>query len=296
MMASSFPSSIDSFPDPLANSPLNAPSHSALHQDVNDAVEKVEVKLGLGSSPASGSTAGQVLKSSGSGNTGWSDITASDIDSTGQPAQNILVADGVGGAAWVNGVPVGSLQMFAGSSVPSGWLFCNGDTVSRTLYAGLFAVIGTAFNVGGEAVTDFRLPDMRGRSPIGVGTGSSLTPRALAASAGVETHQISSSNLPLHTHTITHDHAAFTTTGGEGAHVHNIFGNNTGIPAGTNGFGLAMLTLTSGTSNRNSDTAGAHNHSVDVPTFTGNSGDGGFTNTAIDIMNPFLVVNFIIRF
>ncbi len=295
-MASSFPSSIDSFPDPLENSPLNAPSHSALHQDVNDAVEKVEVKLGLGSSPASGASAGQVLKSSGSGNTGWSDITASDIDSTGQPAQNILVADGVGGAAWVNGVPVGSLQMFAGSSVPSGWLFCNGDTVSRTLYAGLFAVIGTAFNIGGEAGTDFRLPDMRGRSPIGVGTGSSLTPRALAASAGVETRQISSTNLPLHTHTITHDHAAFTTTGGEGAHVHNLFGNNTGIPAGTNAFGLAMMTLSSGTSNRNSDTAGAHNHSIDVPTFTGNSGDGGFTNTAIDIMNPFLVVNFIIRF
>ena len=99
-MASSFPSSIDSFPDPLANSPLNAPSHSALHQDVNDAVEKVEVKLGLGSSPASGASAGQVLKSSGSGNTGWSDITVSDIDSTGQPVGRVVKSSGTGSSEW----------------------------------------------------------------------------------------------------------------------------------------------------------------------------------------------------
>lgn len=99
-MASSFPSSIDAFPDPLANSPLNAPSHSALHQDVNDAVEKVEVKLGLGASPASGASAGQVLKSSGSGNTAWSDIVVGDIDATGRAVNDVIVADGAGNAAW----------------------------------------------------------------------------------------------------------------------------------------------------------------------------------------------------
>jgi hypothetical protein len=100
MMASSFPSSIDAFPDPLANSPLDSPSHSGLHQDVNDAVEKIETKVGLGSSPASGASAGQVLKSSGGGSTGWSDIVVGDIDATGQAANNVIVADGAGNAAW----------------------------------------------------------------------------------------------------------------------------------------------------------------------------------------------------
>ena len=46
-MASGFPASIDNFTDPLSNSPLNSPSHSALHTNVNDAVEKIETYMGL---------------------------------------------------------------------------------------------------------------------------------------------------------------------------------------------------------------------------------------------------------
>lgn len=46
-MASTFPGAIDSFTDPLSNSPLNSPSHSTLHSDINDAVEKVETYMGL---------------------------------------------------------------------------------------------------------------------------------------------------------------------------------------------------------------------------------------------------------
>jgi hypothetical protein len=99
-MASDYPASIDAFPDPLVNSPLNSPSHAALHQDVNDAVEKIETKVGLGVSPASGASAGQVLMSSGSGNTGWSNVSPADIDSIGQPANAVLVSDGAGSGAW----------------------------------------------------------------------------------------------------------------------------------------------------------------------------------------------------
>lgn len=46
-MPSNFPGAIDSFTDPLSNSPLNSPSHSTLHSDINDAVEKVETYMGL---------------------------------------------------------------------------------------------------------------------------------------------------------------------------------------------------------------------------------------------------------
>ena len=61
----------------------------------------------------------------------------------------------------------GMIQMFAGSTAPTGWLLCNGSAVSRTDYAALFAVIGTTYGVG-DGSTTFNLPDMRGEFPLGV--------------------------------------------------------------------------------------------------------------------------------
>lgn len=59
-MASTFPGAIDSFTDPLSNSPLNSPSHSTLHSDINDAVEKVEQYMGLVKVIPTGATNGTV--------------------------------------------------------------------------------------------------------------------------------------------------------------------------------------------------------------------------------------------
>ena len=73
--------------------------------------------------------------------------------------------------ASVPAVPVGSMQAFAGSSAPTGWLLCNGTTASRTTYSNLFSVIGTTYGVG-DGSTTFGLPDMRGRVPMGAGTGT----------------------------------------------------------------------------------------------------------------------------
>lgn len=68
-MASSYPSSLDSFTDPTSGSSLASPSHSGQHIDLNDAVEKLEAKLGIGSSAASAASEGAVLKADGSGAT-----------------------------------------------------------------------------------------------------------------------------------------------------------------------------------------------------------------------------------
>lgn len=59
-MASSFPGGFDNFTDPLANSPLNSPSHATLHADVNDAVEKIETYMGLVKVIPTGATNGTV--------------------------------------------------------------------------------------------------------------------------------------------------------------------------------------------------------------------------------------------
>lgn len=118
------------------------------------------------------------------------------------------------GTSWINdtdatggGVPAGAVQMWAGSSLPSGWLACNGAAVSRTTYADLFAAIGTAWG-SGDGSTTFNVPDLRGRAPIGVGTGSGLTARTLGQKGGSETHTLTESEMPAHSHDLYFDSAA----------------------------------------------------------------------------------------
>jgi long-subunit fatty acid transport protein len=70
-------------------------------------------------------------------------------------------------------MPAGSMAMFAGSTAPTGWLLCQGQAVSRTANAALFAAIGTTWGAG-DGSTTFNVPDLRGRAPIGAGTGCYL--------------------------------------------------------------------------------------------------------------------------
>ena len=119
----------------------------------------------------------------------------------------------------------GEIRMYGAATPPSGWLECDGTAVSRTTYASLFAVVGTSFGVG-DGSTTFNLPDMRSRSPIGVGTGSGLTARTLGTTYGAENFTLAEANLASHSHVqqyITSNggglHAAYSngTTGGETA-------------------------------------------------------------------------------
>lgn len=95
---------------------------------------------------------------------------------------------------------VGDLTWSA-RSAKTGWLKCEGQAVSRTTYAALFTEIGTTWGVG-NGTTTFNLPDGQGRALIGVGSGSGLTARAMAAKGGAETHQLAASEIPAHNHPI----------------------------------------------------------------------------------------------
>ncbi len=66
--------------------------------------------------------------------------------------------------------PAGAVLDYAGSTVPTGWLECDGSAISRTTYADLFAAIGTTWG-DGDGSTTFNLPNAAGRSRIGAGTG-----------------------------------------------------------------------------------------------------------------------------
>lgn len=64
--------------------------------------------------------------------------------------------------------PVGAIQAYGGTTAPSGWLLCDGQAVSRTTYADLFAVIGTVYGEG-DSSTTFNIPDLREATTKGTG-------------------------------------------------------------------------------------------------------------------------------
>ena len=75
-----------------------------------------------------------------------------------------------------SGVAISSIIASVSNSIPSGtgWLLCNGQTVSRATYSGLFAIIGTSFGAG-NGTTTFKLPDYRGKFLRGLGGNSGAT-------------------------------------------------------------------------------------------------------------------------
>lgn len=75
----------------------------------------------------------------------------------------------ISGATLYADAPIGAISAFGGTTAPNGWLLCQGQAISRTDYAELFAVIGTAFG-NGDGVNTFNLPDPRDRFLEGAST------------------------------------------------------------------------------------------------------------------------------
>lgn len=132
-------------------------------------------------------------------------IVIADISGTLRPSVSAAAGDealralgtGAGNAAAGNDsrFPMpGMVAMWAASAAPSGWLLCQGQAVSRTTYAALFAAIGTSYGAG-DGATTFNLPDAQGRMPVGVGT--HIDVNALNKTEGVAL----ASRRPVHKHT-----------------------------------------------------------------------------------------------
>lgn len=117
------------------------------------------------------------------------------------------------------GVPIGTVITWVVPTGPNGsiWLECNGTAVSRSLYSGLFSVLGTTYGQG-DGVTTFNLPDFRGMylsgMPVSGGTYNSAV--------GNINNQISltANNLPQHQHSINHAHNQVDTSDA-GSHTHS---------------------------------------------------------------------------
>jgi len=137
---------------------------------------------------------------------------------------------------------VGGIALWLLSSTPAGWLRLNGAAVSRTTYADLFAIYGTTFGAG-DGSTTFNLPDMRDKSPYGVGSLIAV----VGQSTGTVNETLTTSQIPAHNHGVT-----------DPGHVHGI-NTQTGGAAGANNVivaAVANVNTTPTVKNSNSNTTG----------------------------------------
>ena len=113
----------------------------------------------------------------------------------------------------VQGVPSGSVFCMAVATVPSGYLECNGAEISRTTFAALFAVIGTAYGTG-NTTTTFNIPDLRGEFVRGFDNG-----RGLDSGRNIAIVQLSQNK--------SHNHSASTSISDPGHFHHSFRSGNT---------------------------------------------------------------------
>lgn len=212
--------------------------------------------------------------------------------------------------------PVGAITCYAGVNVPEGWLFCDGSEVSKVTYSSLFSVIGNNYGIPTNP-SNFVLPNLTQKFPLGKSGSNNL-----GDFSGNSTIILTTNQLPSHSHTGTtnsdglHSHTG--TTSSNGLHTHSIndpghthtqttinddFNNSGSNPPGFSADSAGSRTwsnINTGFTGITLNSDGSHTHTLDISssgshthTFTTNSTGSG---SSINIMNPYLVLNYIIKY
>tara|TARA_R100001015_G_C4633546_1_gene198671 strand:+ start:1658 stop:2236 length:579 start_codon:yes stop_codon:yes gene_type:complete len=171
------------------------------------------------------------------------------------------------------GVSTGSVIPWGSTSIPSGFLECDGSAVSRSTYATLFGVISTTYGAGDGAST-FNVPNIADNVVVGKSSG-----KAIASTGGANTvtstgnvsgnsgnTTLSTSQLPGHSHPA---------TGRSANHQAHAQNNSGGAPQYPN----------SNSNSGNAGGGGAHSHGL----------SGTFTGNATSVLQPYLTVIYIIK-
>jgi len=203
-------------------------------------------------------------------------------------------------------VPPGFIGDYAGGGVPDGWLFCNGDEVSRITYADLFAAIGTIYGAG-DGSTTFGLPNAVGRVSVCVNI-EDIAFNALGETGGSPDVALDVSQLPTHTHLQnahnhtqnTHTHLQDTHNHTQNTHNHSVPGTVVAVAGGAGSVTALHATtpaVTSGSTVATNITVIATNQTTVATNQTTvatnqTAGDGEAHNN----LQPYIVFNRIIKF
>ena len=169
----------------------------------------------------------------------------------------------------IEGIPTATIVPWSSASVPTGFLECNGQTVSRSTYSALFAVVGTTYGAGDGSST-FLVPDLQDNVAVGKSNN-----KALASSGGANT-VTSTGNVAGSTANAT------LTTAQLASHSHPI------TPAGFLGNGPGGSPTNPSMSPRTSGSAGSgdgHSHNMSA----------NFAGDATSVLQPYLTIIYIIK-
>jgi len=172
----------------------------------------------------------------------------------------------------IEGIPTATIIPWSDSAVPSGYLECNGQAVSRSTYAALFAIVSTTYGTGDGSST-FNVPNLSDNVPVGKSNN-----KALASTGGANTVTStgniagSTANATLSTPQLaSHSHGKGAGPGpGKGEPgINNIYSKGAGMPANTG----------------NSGSGSAHSHNMSA----------NFTGDATSVLQPYLTIMYIIK-
>lgn len=195
--------------NPLSN--LQTIDKSSLVAAINEVLSSASAANKI----PTGGTAGQILSKNSATDYDmvWTDLTIGDNE------------------------PIGSIKLYGGATAPNGYLFAQGQEVSRTTYSELFSIYGTAFGEG-DGSTTFNLPNLKGKVIVGLDE-TDTDFNSLGKTGGSKTHTQTVAEMPSHTHSTTVGPWGVTSGGFYGV-VSNNSGDSSPVYLGSTGNGQPM--------------------------------------------------------
>lgn len=124
---------------------------------------------------------------------------------------------------------IGEIRLFAANFAPADWQYCNGALISIRSNPALFSILGTTY--GGDGINTFALPNLAGRSVVGVGQSPGLSYYDFGEMTGTNSVTLTMANLPAHTHNLSGNVVipAYSDEGNAGTPANNVLAGKTGM-------------------------------------------------------------------